>query len=72
MATKSKQKRSAGKPAATAFFTKDSVLFQLTPELKKQMKDCIKRSGSVSLTFKEVSVAKIPGVGTTSVEPISD
>jgi len=41
-------------------FTPQSVVINLSPELQRAAKACIKRSGKATFTMKEVSVSRLP------------
>jgi hypothetical protein len=47
--------------------TQNAIVISLTEAHKQQMQRCIKRSGEVKITFREISVTKLPSTLHTSV-----
>jgi uncharacterized protein YccT (UPF0319 family) len=39
---------------------KDQIVFNLTHEQQKQAEECLRKSGHVKITFKEITVTQLP------------
>jgi hypothetical protein len=68
-------KRLGGKSAMKAsktdvVITKNALVLNIDDELRRQIADCVKRSGKATFTIKEVGATRVPHMA--SVEVISD
>jgi hypothetical protein len=50
--------------------TKNALVLNIDDELRRQIADCVKRSGKATFTIKEVGATRVPHMA--SVEVISD
>jgi hypothetical protein len=41
---------------------KDQIVFNLTDEQQKQAEECLRKSGQVKITFKEITVTQLPAM----------
>jgi hypothetical protein len=42
--------------------TDSALVISLTPDQQKQAQECLRKSGKISFSFKEISVTKLPQV----------
>jgi hypothetical protein len=49
-------------PKSQVIVTQQAVLISLTDAHKQQMQRCLERSGEVKVTFKEISVTRLPTI----------
>jgi hypothetical protein len=77
MAAKSSKKAPAKAPAKKSKprlkVTRDAVTYTLSAEEQAQMKACLKRSGRITIKFKEITVTKLPSsLESSVVDPVVD
>jgi len=60
-------KRPSSAKQTEIIITDGAVVVPMTPQLKRKIEACIKKSGSVKIGFEEISITKVPGTGTASV-----
>lgn len=52
-----------GEPGSrSVIVTEDTLVIPLTPEAKQKAQDCLKRSGRITFSFREVSVTQLPAI----------
>ena len=66
--TKTRKTASASKTSAPrnvptrGKITKTQIVFRLTPAEVKKAQECLARSGSITYTFKDIRVSKLPQI----------
>ena len=52
--------KGGGRQLSQTYVTADEIRVELSDEAKQQAQECLRRTGSIKITFREISVTQLP------------